>query len=80
MRHPRKPEAAARPAAVSRRDKPSSYPGGRQSALTAVERHQIGLLRSVGGQASSILRIAAQMGRSREAVGKRSARSKRARR
>ena len=63
MRHARKPDAAARPAAVSRRDKPSNYPGGRQSALTALERHEIGLLRSVGGHASSILQIAEQMGR-----------------
>jgi hypothetical protein len=53
---------------ASRRDKRSIHPGGRQSALTAIERHQVGLLRAVGGRASSILRIAEQMGRTREAV------------
>jgi hypothetical protein len=53
---------------VSRRDKASIFPSGRQSALTAIERHQVGLLRSVGGRGASILRIAEQMGRTRDAV------------
>lgn len=60
--------AAVRVPAVSRRDKPSDYASGRQSALTAGERHEIGLLRSVGGRTGSILRIAERMGRTRDAV------------